>query len=354
MNSLVYVHEVDEKTNYNQLFAEILDQNNMKFTENDLVLIKPNLGDLTSPSNGSTTDVTLVRYLIQEIQKQANCRIIIAESDHPISDADREFEILGYTELRDELGVELVNLSKDNKVEIFVDGHYFNTLCIGETSFKATKIINFPKLKTHGSQKITVCLKNLFGLLPQKFRGHLHSHLSEVLHDLDQIYHTDLCIVDGVVGMEGYGPSDGSAKEANLIISGTNNVCVDVVCSKIMGFNPNSAPNINYMLKLNSSLKDVRINFEKKLNKKYKRRFKFIPWYTYFFKILGKKFERFGTSISKTFDALGGFLAEAGTGLMVLFKGSFVSLGTGKLRRNDVFKYAVGLLRKPIKKLKFK
>ncbi|MCK5159912.1 MAG: DUF362 domain-containing protein [Candidatus Heimdallarchaeota archaeon] len=353
MSNFVYVKEVDEKTNFNLLFSELLEQNNFFPTEEDLVLIKPNLCDLTSASEGSTTDVKLVRYLIQEIQKKSNCKIVVVESDHPISDADREFEILGYKELEKELDIELVNLSKDKIVEVSIDGHYFDTLKVGETSLKATKIINFAKMKTHASQKITICLKNLFGLIPQKFRKEFHPYMNQIHYDLDNTFQTNLCIVDGLVGMEDFGPSDGFAKQSNLIISGTNNTCVDIVCSKIMGFRMKSVPVLKYMTKLNNSLKDVRINLQKKLDKKYKRNFKFIPWYTHYLKNLGFKLIRFGNKISDKLSSLGSFSSEAGTGFLVLLKGSFSSLSSGKLSRKDAIRYAIGLLRKPIKRMKY-
>ncbi len=353
MHNFVFVHEVDEETNFSNLFSEILEQNNITFTDNDIVLIKPNLSDLASANEGSTTDVKLVKYLIQEIQKQAKCRIIIGESDHPISDATREFEILGYRELEKEMGVELVNLSKDKIVEISVDGHYFDTLRVSEKTLKATKLINFAKLKTHASMKITVCLKNLFGLIPGKFRGHYHPYMNEIMYDLSQVFKSNLCIVDGIIGMEYFGPSDGTMIRSNLIISGTNDTCVDIVCSKIMGFRPKSVPILKYMIKHNKSLKDVMVNLQEKLDKKYKKRFKFVPWYTYFFKNFGFKLRRLGNGISTKLGILGKFSSEVGTGLIVLFKGSFHSLKTGKLRRKDALRYGIGLLKRPIKKLRF-
>ena len=353
MHNFVFIHEVDKETNFSNVFTEILEQNNILFTDNDIVLIKPNLSDLASAYEGSTTDVKLVKHLIKEIQKQANCKIMIGESDHPISDASREFEILGYKELEDEMGVELVNLSNDKIVEISVDGHFFDTLRVSEKSLKATKLINFAKLKTHASMKITVCLKNLFGLIPGKFRSHYHPYMNEVLYDLSQVFKSDLCIVDGIIGMENFGPSDGTKKISNLIISGTDDTCVDIVSSKIMGFRPKSVPILKYMIKRNKNAKDVRINLEEQLDKKYKKRFKFVPWYTYFLKNFGFKIRRLGNNINQNLSSLGKFSSEVGTGLIVLFKGSFESIKTGKLRRKDAFRYGIGLLKKPIKKFRF-
>ena len=63
--------------------------------------------------------------------------------------------------------------------------------------------------------------------------------LSQKLVDLLKVVKPSLNIVDGVVGMEGYGPTRGGIpKEIGLIAAGKDPVAVDAVCSKIMGYDP--------------------------------------------------------------------------------------------------------------------
>ncbi len=69
-------------------------------------------------------------------------------------------------------------------------------------------------------------------LLYSDKNGHLHDN------PVRQIF----CIVDGIVGGEGNGPLDPTPKPAGAIISGKNPVAVDLVCSRLMGFNYQHIP----------------------------------------------------------------------------------------------------------------
>lgn len=51
-----------------------------------------------------------------------------------------------------------------------------------------------------------------------------------------------LCLVDGIVGGEGNGPLDPTPKRTGTIIAGENPVAVDLVCSRLMGFDYEKMP----------------------------------------------------------------------------------------------------------------
>jgi ferredoxin len=50
--------------------------------------------------------------------------------------------------------------------------------------------------------------------------------------------------MDAVVGMEGYGPTNGSPKQVGLILSGANPYELDVVASTAIGLEPKKVPSI--------------------------------------------------------------------------------------------------------------
>jgi uncharacterized protein (DUF362 family) len=45
-------------------------------------------------------------------------------------------------------------------------------------------------------------------------------------------------IVDGIVGMEGYGPIQGEAKHSGVVVLGSDPVAVDATCARLMGLDP--------------------------------------------------------------------------------------------------------------------
>ena len=74
----------------------------------------------------------------------------------------------------------------------------------------------------------------------------------------DQFTRRYYSIIDGLIGMEGEGPMQGNAKEVGLLIGGSDPVAVDIVASRLMGFDWQKLPVIKY------ALEDTRITKIKK------------------------------------------------------------------------------------------
>ena len=52
----------------------------------------------------------------------------------------------------------------------------------------------------------------------------------------------DLAIVDGIVGMEGDGPLNGTAKAMGVLVMGCDPVAVDATCCRLMQFDAERVP----------------------------------------------------------------------------------------------------------------
>jgi len=82
------------------------------------VVIKPNLCYYWNASTGYTTDPKVVATLIDYLrEKLGDMPIKIAEADATAMKTKHSFEMLGYTKLAKEKGVELFNLSTDRVIE---------------------------------------------------------------------------------------------------------------------------------------------------------------------------------------------------------------------------------------------
>ena len=81
-------------------------------------------------------------------------------------------------------------------------------------------------------------MKNMFGVLANRKKPKLHEKLIEILLFLNRTIPQNLIIADGIVGMQGLGPIQGSPVNLGLIIAGLSPVTVDAVCCQIMGINP--------------------------------------------------------------------------------------------------------------------
>lgn len=200
------------------------------------VVIKPNICYHKNLDNMIITDPGVLEAVIGLVKERTN-NVVVVESDNNSGTADERVTKSGVMDLIEKCGVEFLNLCNDETEEHDVDGL---TLKIPKTVLKADFFINIPKVKTCNIEHtfITIAMKNMFGTLANKKKLKLHPKLTEVLLFLNRTIRQNLIIVDGIVGMQGLGPIQGSPVDLGLIISGLNPVTVDAVCCHVMGINP--------------------------------------------------------------------------------------------------------------------
>jgi uncharacterized protein (DUF362 family) len=108
-------------------------------------------------------------------------------------------------------------------------------------------LVSMPKLKTHHWVGATLSMKNLFGIVPGGIYGWpknpLHwAGIANVIAELEQIPVPRFAIVDGIDGMEGNGPIQGTLKHAGVLIAGADLAAVDAACCRVMGIDPHQIP----------------------------------------------------------------------------------------------------------------
>ena len=208
----------------------------LNFKKNASVAIKPNVCYNKNVENMVITNPKVLEAVIN-IVKQRTKNIIVVESDSRSGTADERVTKSGVMDVIEKCNVEFLNLSEDTFEEHEVGGL---TLQIPKTVSKADFLINVPKVKTCNIEHtfITIAMKNMFGILANKNKPKLHSQLMEILVFLNRTIRQNLVIADGIVGMQGLGPIQGTPVNLGLIISGLNPVTVDAVCCHIMGINP--------------------------------------------------------------------------------------------------------------------
>ena len=205
-------------------------------TRGDRILIKPNYVIAKHPSTGVTTDSRIIDGIIDFLKNMEAKDIIVGEGG--AGDTRRAFDVVGIRNIVRKHGVKLVNLNRDLRVRMRVpEALALHEIDIAETAIKSTCIINVPKLKVHHMALVTLCMKNLMGLILPK--SIMHNHINEKIADLASLFkdRVKLNIVDGLVGSE-EDEAHGSPVQMNLIIAGKNMVAVDAVASAVMGIDP--------------------------------------------------------------------------------------------------------------------
>jgi len=108
--------------------------------------------------------------------------------------------------------------------------------------FIGSNVIHLPTMKTHGHTTTTGAMKNAFGGLIPKYRHHAHLKIHEILVDLlaiqKEIHKGILAVMDGCVCGDGAGPRTIEPFTGNLVLASEDQVAIDSVSAKIMGFDP--------------------------------------------------------------------------------------------------------------------
>ncbi len=132
-------------------------------------------------------------------------------------------------------------------VDVPGGGQMFRRYPVPRSTTEADAMISVQKLKNHSFMGITLCLKNLFGLMPLQPDGRPRSYyhhlvrMPYMLADLGRIYDPVLNILDGLVCQAGqeWGPGD-HPRIANTLIAGDQVIATDAVGAHLMGHDPQS------------------------------------------------------------------------------------------------------------------
>ena len=110
-------------------------------------------------------------------------------------------------------------------------------------------IVHLPTVKCHIYTTTTGAMKNAFGGLLNTHRHYTHSWIHETLVDLLAIQkeiHTGIfAVMDGTTAGNGPGPRTMFPEEKNVILASADQVAIDAVAAKMMGFNPLEIKYIN-------------------------------------------------------------------------------------------------------------
>lgn len=123
----------------------------------------------------------------------------------------------------------------------FLDAIYGDTHTI-PLCFKGCNVLHLPTVKTHGHTTTTGAMKNAFGGLITVMRHHSHKQIHGVLVDLlkiqKEIHPGIFAAMDGAVCGNGRGPRTMQPVAGNVLLASADQVAIDAISAKIMGFDP--------------------------------------------------------------------------------------------------------------------
>ena len=203
------------------------------------ILLKPNLVEFDR-STSINTDVSVIAAAYEVFRGLGAASVVIGEGPGHRRDTLGLSEEAGYFQAIDKFEDRFVDLNRDDvtKTKGF-DGSVY----LPNTALEADLIVSLAKMKTHHWAGATLSMKNFFGLVPGSVYGwpknELHYYgIPKSIVELNRIFRKTFAIVDGIIGMEGNGPIQGTPKQCGVLVMGSDLVAVDATCCRIMGIAP--------------------------------------------------------------------------------------------------------------------
>jgi uncharacterized protein (DUF362 family) len=208
------------------------------------ILLKPNLVGL-DPLGVMNTHPAVIAATRESFLRSGAAQVLIG--DGPALDRDTE-AIIESVRLREHAGGladVFVDLNVDDVVRVPLKTHAsrLKELYLPKTALGVDLLVSMPKLKTHHWAGVTLSLKNMFGIVPGSCYGWpknvLHwAGIDRAILDINAACRPDFAIADGIVGMEGDGPTQGTPIASGVLVFGNDPVAVDATCCRVMGFVP--------------------------------------------------------------------------------------------------------------------
>jgi uncharacterized protein (DUF362 family) len=208
------------------------------------VVLKPNLVEYHR-DKVINTNPKVVAAVIELCRREGAAEVIVAEGPGHWRNVEYLVSASGLGDVLKQYNVPFVDLNHDEPVKLPNLGRLtgLEYLYLSKTVATAEVLISLPKLKTHHWAGATLSLKNLFGTLPGICYGwpknELHWRgIDNSIVDIALTRTPELAIVDGIIGMEGDGPLNGTAKHTGVLVMGCDPLAVDATCCRVMMLQP--------------------------------------------------------------------------------------------------------------------
>lgn len=240
MNNKIAIRKCNEYDlqEIQDIISEIYHKTDGPDVKGKRVLVKPNILTDDDPSKCISTHPVFVEAAIRFLQSKG---AIVFVGDSPAVHTQKfRGEKSGIFKVCATTGAEWIDFMTNPVEKTLRKGK----IRIASVVNKVDLIISLPKFKNHELVYFTGAIKNTLGLVPGFSKGKQHalhqdrSKFGEFLVDLNEAVTPDYFLMDGIMGMEGPGPGRGLPVKIGLILGSTNPLALDMVASRIAGYEP--------------------------------------------------------------------------------------------------------------------
>lgn len=192
------------------------------------VVVKPNIGWNRTPASCATTNPDVVKAVVEECVKAGAGKVEVY--DRTCEDRRRSYARSGIEAAAKAAGA-TVRFVEDYE---FVDRPIPRAKVLArwpviESLLTADAVINVPIAKDHDTATLTMCMKNLMGVMGGN-RGEIHTNLGQKLADFNTLVVPTLNILDANSILIARGPQGGTAddiRNPRMVIAGVEASTVD-------------------------------------------------------------------------------------------------------------------------------
>ncbi|MFP3871335.1 MAG: DUF362 domain-containing protein [Candidatus Aenigmatarchaeota archaeon] len=219
--------------------------------DGERILLKPNLLKGSPPKEAVVTHPDFILAVIRVLE-QKDVDILVGDSPAgPMSERrlKKFYKKAGWLRIEEETRARL-NYNTEMKVRKNEDTETKKSFNFIEIVDEVDGIINLPKLKTHSLTVFTGAVKNLFGLIHGLTKAADHGQFQKLnrfgrlLLDINEAVDTRLTLMDGILAMEGNGPSGGSPIRVNSVLASESAIACDYAACELVNIPIQKVPTL--------------------------------------------------------------------------------------------------------------
>jgi len=198
------------------------------------VFIKPNF-NTADPTPGSTHNDVL-GTLVNEMKNRDAMSVTVGDRCGP-GNTKKVMEDKGIFDLGNEMGFDVINFeAMDEKDWVLINppgSHWDNGFYMARPLVESEYTVTTGCLKTHGfGGHYSMSMKLSVGAVHRKHMFtelHKEPHMRKKIAEINLGYSPQLIVMDGIEVFTDGGPMEGTRKNANVILAGTDRVAIDAV-----------------------------------------------------------------------------------------------------------------------------
>lgn len=205
----------------------------------ETIWVKPNIAWDRAPELAGNTNPQIVAEVVKMCLEAGAKTVKVG--DNTCNPAQKTYVTSGIAAAAEKAGARVVFIDRTRFKSTPIKGTALKEVPLYPEMLECDGIVNVAILKHHGQSQMTMCMKNLMGMMDK--RGLIHQDIPAGLADLNLYMQPKirLHILDAVRILTAHGPTGGNPNDVALkwsVAAGTDPVAIDAWGAELAGYKP--------------------------------------------------------------------------------------------------------------------